>query len=263
VLVDLDDFKEVNDTLGHGAGDAVLAAIGRRLRASVRGRDTVARLGGDEFAVLMSEASGPQAAINLAERLLETIGEPVTLGDIEARVGASVGIALAGPSVRDAETLMRNADLALYRAKDTAVRRIELYDEALHQESVRSMAIRAGIAGAAERGELRLEYQPIVDLSTGRPVAVEALLRWDHPELGTLLPGELITRAEACGSLPMIGAWVLDRACRDALDWRTSAGPLRVNLDLAVGQARDERLEGWSATRSHGTGSRPHAWCSR
>jgi diguanylate cyclase (GGDEF)-like protein len=244
MLLDLDDFKQINDTLGHGAGDAVLAAVGRRLRASVRGRDIVARLGGDEFAVLMSDASGPEAAIALGERLLEDIREPITVGATEVRVGASLGIAMATAAAGDSETLMRNADLALYRAKETTGPRIEVYDDELLQESVRSLTIRSGLAGAAERGELRLEYQPIVDLAASRPVAVEALVRWEHPQLGVVPLAELMHRAESWGVMSTIGAWILDQACRDARDWRTEAGPIRVNLDLAVSQLRDDGLVG-------------------
>jgi diguanylate cyclase (GGDEF)-like protein len=242
MLLDLDDFKQVNDTLGHAAGDAVLAAVGRRLRASVRGRDTVARLGGDEFAVLMSDASGPEAAITLGERLLEDIREPIPVGDTQVRVGASLGIAMATPSAGDADTLMRNADLALYRAKEATGHRIEVYDDELLQESVRSLTIRSGLAGAVERGELLLEYQPIVDPVSSRPVAVEALVRWEHPELGVVPLAELMHRAESSGVMSTIGAWILDQACRDARDWRTPAGPLRINLDLAIAQLRDEGL---------------------
>jgi diguanylate cyclase (GGDEF)-like protein len=242
MLIDLDDFKEVNDTLGHGAGDAVLSAVGRRLRAGVRGRDTVARLGGDEFAVLMSDAAGAESAITLGERLLEDIRQPIPVGDTQVRVGASVGIAMASTSVSDADTLMRNADLALYRAKEAAGRRIEVYDEEIRQDSARSLTIREDLAGAVARGELALEYQPIVDPVSSRPVAVEALLRWEHPHLGLVSPAEFMHRAESSGALPSIGAWIIDQACRDVLDWRTSAGPLRVNVNLAVSQLKDEGL---------------------
>jgi diguanylate cyclase (GGDEF)-like protein len=242
MLLDLDDFKDINDTLGHAAGDAVLSAVGRRLRGAVRGRDTVARLGGDEFAIVMSDAAGPDAAIALGERLLQDIREPIPLGDTTVRVGGSIGIALATPSVHDADTLMRNADLALYRAKAAAGRRIEVFDEAIHQESVRSLTIRRDLAGAVSRGELQLDYQPIVDPVTSRPVAVEASLRWRHPELGVVSPSEFMHRAESSGEMPAIGAWALEEACRTVIDWRTDAGPLRLNVSLAVSQLRDERL---------------------
>jgi len=241
MLLDLDDFKLINDTLGHAAGDAVLSTVGRRLRAGVRGRDTVARLGGDEFAVLMSEAAGPEAAIGLAERLLQDIREPIPLGDTTVRVGASVGIAIATASVHDADSLMRDADLALYRAKAASGRRIEVFDDAIHKESVRSIAIRRGLPGAVARGELFLEYQPIVDPMSSRPVAVEALLRWRHPELGIVPASEFLHRAESSGAMEAIGPWVLEESCRAVIDWRTDTAPLRLNLDLAVSQLRDER----------------------
>jgi diguanylate cyclase (GGDEF)-like protein len=242
MLLDLDDFKHINDTLGHAAGDAVLSAVGRRLRGAVRGRDTVARLGGDEFAILMSDATDQGAAIALAERLLQDIREPIPLGDSTVRVGASVGIAVATASVQDPDTLMRNADLALYRAKAATGRRIEVFDDAIEQESTRSLTIRRSLPGAVSRGELQLDYQPIVDPASTRPVAVEALLRWHHPGLGVVSPSEFMHRAESSGAMPAIGAWMLEEACRAVAGWRTDAGPLRLNLNLAVSQLRDERL---------------------
>ncbi len=242
MLLDLDDFKQVNDTLGHGAGDAVLATVGRRLRASVRGRDIVARLGGDEFAVLMSGVSDADATIALGERLLERLKEPILVGETKVRVGASIGVALATSPAGDADTLLRNADLALYRAKEATSRRIELYDEGLHLESVRWLAIRSSLADAVARQALLLEYQPIVDLATSHPVAVEASVRWEHPELGMLSPAELIRLADPTGLMPTIGAWALGQACRDARSWRSPAGPLRVNLDLVASQLRDDSL---------------------
>jgi diguanylate cyclase (GGDEF)-like protein len=242
MLLDLDDFKHINDTLGHAAGDAVLSAVGRRLRGAVRGRDTVARLGGDEFAVLMSDATDQDAAIALAERLLQDIREPIPLGDSTVRVGASLGIAMATASVQDADTLMRNADLALYRAKAATGRRIEVFDDSIEQQSARSLTIRRSLPGAVSRGELDLDFQPIVDPVSGRPIAVEALLRWRHPELGIVSPAEFMHRAESSGVMPAIGAWMLEAACRAVIDWRTDAGPLRLHLDLAVSQLRDERL---------------------
>ena len=242
MLLDLDDFKHINDTLGHAAGDAVLSTVGRRLRGAIRGRDTVARLGGDEFAILMSDATDQDAAIALGERLLQDIREPIPLGDTTVRVGASVGIAMASASIQDPDILMRNADLALYRAKAATGRRIEVFDDALEQESTRSLSIRRGLPGAVSRGELQLDYQPIVDPASTRPVAVEALLRWHHPELGVVSPSEFVHRAESSGAMPVIGAWMLEQACRSVVDWRTDAGPLRLNLNLAVSQLRDERL---------------------
>jgi diguanylate cyclase (GGDEF)-like protein len=242
MLLDLDDFKHINDTLGHAAGDAVLSTVGRRLRGAIRGRDTVARLGGDEFAILMSDATDQDAAIALGERLLQDIREPIPLGDTTVRVGASVGIAMASASIQDPDILMRNADLALYRAKAATGRRIEVFDDALEQESTRSLSIRRGLPGAVSRGELQLDYQPIVDPASTRPVAVEALLRWHHPELGVVSPSEFVHRAESSGAMPVIGAWMLEEACRSVVDWRTDAGPLRLNLNLAVSQLRDERL---------------------
>jgi diguanylate cyclase (GGDEF)-like protein len=240
--IDLDDFKVINDSMGHPTGDLVLQAIATRLRGQVRSRDTVARLGGDEFAVLMTDCAGPEPALNLATRLSAVIEEPIQIDGVGLRTHGSFGIAVSGPSGSDAVSLMRDADVALYRAKARSDGAIEVYDEDLHREAVRTMVIRNDLARAIERSQLRLEYQPIVDLATSRPVAFEALLRWDHPELGLLQPDEFLPVAERGGQMVAIGRWAIAEACRAAAGWQTTGYAAAVNVNLSPGQLRDASL---------------------
>jgi diguanylate cyclase (GGDEF)-like protein len=242
MLFDLDDFKQVNDSHGHGAGDAVLVAVGQRLRTGVRAGDTVARLGGDEFAALMIDLSGPLSALAVAERLAKALTEPVMVGDTLVQVGVSIGIAMPGPNGTDADTLLRNADLALYRAKERQDRRIELYDEELHREAVRSLVLRNDLPSAIVHGQLLLEFQPIVDLASSRPIALEALVRWRHPELGVLPPAEFMPIAESSGAAAALGRWVVTQACTALGSWPDTGDPVRVNVNLATAQVRDEHL---------------------
>ena len=213
-----------------------------RLRGHVRSRDTVARLGGDEFAVLMTDCTGPEPAMALAARLLAAIEEPIVVDDVTARVSASFGVAVSGPGGADAMSLMRDADVALYRAKAAADHPVELYDEELHREAVRVMVIRNDLRWATERGQLRLDFQPIIDLETSRPIAFEALLRWAHPDLGRLAPDEFLAIAEAAGHMTEIGRWVVAEACRAAAEWQAQGHAIAVNVNLAPSQLRDPSL---------------------
>ena len=242
LCMDLDDFKIVNDSLGHPVGDAVLATVAQRLRANVRSRDTVARLGGDEFAVLMTDCAGPEPALALATRLVAAIEEPIVIEGVSVRTSGSFGIAVSGPAGTDAMSLMRDADVALYRAKAAVDHPVELYDEELHREAVRTMVIRNDLRWAAERQQLVLEFQPIVDLRTDRPISFEALLRWEHPDLGRLQPDEFLAIAEAAGHMPQIGGWVLAEACRTAAAWQAQGHAIAVNVNLAPSQLRDTSL---------------------
>ncbi len=242
LCLDLDDFKNINDSLGHPTGDAVLTTIALRLRGNVRSRDTVARLGGDEFAVLMTDCSGPHTAIALAERLLTAIEEPVTVDGTAVHASASFGVAISGPDGGDAMSLMRAADVALYRAKARPDSPIELYDEDLHREAIRVMVLRNDITWAVARGQLELDYQPIIDLPSSRTIAFEALLRWEHPDLGRLTPDAFLAIAETGGHLVDIGRWVIGEACRVAATWQAAGHPIAVNVNLAPSQLRDPGL---------------------
>ena len=239
LFVDLDDFKVVNDTLGHQAGDELLVQVAARLTAAVRPSDTVARFGGDEFAVLLDGPVSAASARRTAERILFTLRSPFTVTDRQVLVGASIGIACGVPGHTSAEELLRQADTALYRAKRAGKGQAVMFESAMHTGLTDRLELAADLRGALERGEFALYYQPEVDLSSGRTVCVEALLRWRHPRRGVLLPGAFLPLAEESGLIVPLGQWVLEEACRQAALWgrpcRTGRRPM-VSVNLAVRQ---------------------------
>ena len=219
LLLDLDDFKLVNDSLGHEIGDELLRALSARLGQVVRGGDLVARLGGDEFVVLCPGLSGPDSAEVLAARLASAWERPFAIAGRELFAGASIGIALAGPRRQaSAEQLLREADAAMYRAKERGYGWATYHDD-LQSQALESLRTENELRLALERGELRLAYQPIVDLESGRPTGVEALLRWAHPERGLLAPADFLAAAERTGLIVPIGRWCLHEACRQVAGW--------------------------------------------
>jgi diguanylate cyclase (GGDEF)-like protein len=236
LFVDLDDFKEVNDTLGHAAGDELLRIMANRLRAAVRPADLVARLGGDEFALLLDGIAGGTAALLLAERTVAALARPVEMHGVAVHVGASIGVAQRSGAADPVE-LMRQADVAMYAAKRLGKNRAAGYDRAIDQAAGDSAALRADLFGVVERGELVVDYQPVVGLQTGRIVGVEALVRWQHRDRGLLPPSTFIHLAETTSAIIEIGTYVLDRACRDIrrLQERTGAS-LSVAVNVSVRQ---------------------------
>jgi diguanylate cyclase (GGDEF)-like protein/PAS domain S-box-containing protein len=237
LFLDLDGFKEVNDSLGHAAGDRLLIQVGERLAASVRPSDTVARFGGDEFAVLVEDASDDIDVIQVAERVLEGLRQPFEVNGRELHVRGSMGIARMESDVDGADHLLRNADLAMYRAKAAGRGGFERYDPEMHTELVQRVQLEADLRRALEAGELFLLYQPTFDLASGQLVGAEALARWQHPTRGLVLPTEFIPLAEASGLIRPLGAWVLREACRQAAEWqRTTAQrdkPMALNINLS------------------------------
>ena len=234
LFLDLDDFKTVNDSLGHAAGDRLLRIVGERLRTVSRASEAVARLGGDEFAVLLEHIASPEAASSVAGRLLSTLAQPVSLDGRLTAARCSIGIALAGPEAADGATLMRNADLAVYRAKAAGKGRYDLFDQVLFGDVLRALAIRDGLSSALERGQFALFFQPIVAAGTGSLEAFEVLLRWQHPELGMVMPGEFIPVLEHSGHMQRVGTWVLETACREAAAWRDRGLPdVGVNVNIS------------------------------
>jgi diguanylate cyclase len=233
LFLDLDRFKEINDVFGHSIGDAVLTQAARRITAEVRDRDTVARLGGDEFVVVLPNIRNVSIVRTTAERLLEKLGDPFTVQDIDHYVGASIGIVLFPEDGDSVETLLKNADAAMYRAKDAGRSRFEFFSKRLNAESRRKINLERDLRQAHRENSLELFYQPQFDISTGHICGAEALLRWNHPELGEISPDEFIPLAEESGLIVAIGAWVVEKACEDLceiLDHGLHPGPVSVNV---------------------------------
>lgn len=230
LTLDLDGFKNVNDMRGHDVGDAVLIEVGQRLRLNLRPGDLAARLGGDEFAVLMW--SRPAEAAKVAQRLLAVLSRPYQHGAADIFLSASIGLAGCG-AADDIPTLLRNADLALRAAKQRGKNRVELYDEVYDKQLRRRTAIEHELRGAIERQELSLAYQPVVALPSTRPVGAEALIRWNHPEMGYIGPLEFIPIAEETGQIEVIGAWVLDQACRQLSRWVQEGYDVWVSVNIS------------------------------
>jgi diguanylate cyclase (GGDEF)-like protein/PAS domain S-box-containing protein len=216
--LDLDGFKEVNDTAGHAAGDRLLQQIGARLSCFLRGGDTVARLGGDEFAVLLEDVEGVDGALGAAKRITDLFAEPIALESGEVRAGASIGISLSSVDMEDSDELVRQADVAMYAAKRLGGYRYELYTPELEEENKKHdnpVMLEEDLRGAIERDELTVHYQPIVDLAGTRIVGVEALVRWPHPEFGMLTPASFIPVAEESGVIVLVDHLVIRQGCRD------------------------------------------------
>ena len=243
LFVDLDRFKNINDTLGHTAGDQLLQEIARRLQGCLRANDTVARLGGDEFVVLLPEIDGPADVENVAQKILGATSKPfATLGQ-EFHVTASVGISSYPADGEDERTLMKNADIAMYQAKDEGKNNYQFYSAQLNAHTFEKLALESSLRLALERDELELYYQPKIDAATGKVGGMEALLRWEHPELGTVSPAKFIPIAEETGLIVAIGRWVLRTACAQNVKWRElGAAPLCVAVNLSVRQFTDEHL---------------------
>lgn len=239
LCLDLDRFKLVNDSLGHRQGDELLAAVGRRLVEMAGSGETVARPGGDEFAVLVDEVAGPVEARALAERLLADLARPIAIDGRNLVVTGSIGLALFDQVYERAEDMMRDAELAMYRAKSLGKARAELFHPSLHSHAVHLLTLENDLRLAIGRNELQLFFQPIIFLKTGRIAGFEALVRWRHPRRGLLGPMEFITLAEETGLIGQIGAWVLEEACRRMRDWQKrfpSDPQLTVSVNLSIRQ---------------------------
>ncbi len=245
-FLDFDRFKLVNDTLGHGAGDELLRQITQRLRLQLRASDStslsdgvLSRFGGDEFLLLINRIRKPEDAILVAERLLQALKAPYTILGREVHSTASIGIVLSEQSADSAENMVRNADLAMYEAKRAGRDCWILFDESMHTRLTRDVTIESGLRRAIDSSEMYLLYQPIVDLSTGRIVSAEALLRWEHPTLGALSPTEFIPIAEESGLIVRVGRWVQKEACQALARWR-ALDPLNAPASVSVNVSRAE-----------------------
>jgi len=235
LFLDLDNFKTINDSLGHDAGDRLLQAVAQRIVKNTRASDTVARLGGDEFAVLLERIATPDEVQRLAESLIETLGAPFVLSAVEVRVAASIGVAFA-TSAAGTESLLGNADIAMYHAKAGGKNRYAVFEPQMQDVLHERLRLEADIGRALAEQEFFLEYQPIVDLGTGSLLGVEALVRWRHPEAGILMPNQFIPIAEECGQIVKLGRWVLMEACRALHAWRScvaGGAGLRVAVNIS------------------------------
>jgi len=221
MFLDLDNFKNINDSLGHDAGDCLLQAVAQRIVKTTRSSDTVARLGGDEFAVLLEGIATVSEVGRLADALIDTLDLPFTLEGMEVRVAASIGVAFSTPDT-GAEALLSNADIAMYHAKAAGKNRHVTFQPQMQDMLQERLRLEADIGRALAHEEFFLEYQPIIDLGTKSLLGVEALVRWRHPEAGILMPGRFIQVAEECGQIVKLGRWVLKQACRDVCAWRRS-----------------------------------------
>jgi diguanylate cyclase (GGDEF)-like protein/PAS domain S-box-containing protein len=241
LFVDLDRFKAINDRFGHAAGDETLRAVSSRLREVLRPHDTVARLGGDEFVVLCEDLEDDKAAVRVAERVLVALERPIQCGDQTVVSSASIGIALTRRSDTTPDALLRDADMAMYRAKETGRNRIELFDNTARLRSQARVQTAEELRRAVDSGQLRVVYQPIVHLGQATPAGVEALVRWQHPRRGLLAPAEFIQVAEDTGLVVPLGAWVLRQACRDLTEVldrgaAASASDLVMSVNLSARQ---------------------------
>jgi diguanylate cyclase (GGDEF)-like protein/PAS domain S-box-containing protein len=245
MFIDLDDFKTINDSLGHQAGDAVLAEVAFRLDRASRPADTVARFGGDEFAVLLDGVSGSDEAAMIGDRLLAALEAPFDVDGKQVYPRASMGICMSDEDLlsQDAEELLRNADVAMYMAKRDTKGRYRLFEPAMHERVVERLELRSELQRALEEGQLEVYYQPVVRLTGGDNYGVEALLRWHHPTKGLVAPGAFIPLAEETGLIIPIGKWVLDQACHKGAEIQaTHPDTIRVSVNLSVKQLQSESI---------------------
>ena len=240
LFIDLDRFKRINDSLGHQVGDQLLVTIARRLCSALREDDTIARMGGDEFVVVLSEIDGPDAAAQTARRLIEVLKAPIVIGAHELVVTTSIGISIYPADSETAGELIKNADVAMYRAKATGRDSFQLYEPEMNARSLEHLALETSLHRALERRELRLHYQPLIDPVRMRVIGAEALLRWQHPELGLIAPADFIPLAEETGLIVPIGEWVLRTACRQLARWQGDGRPVfRISVNISARQFRD------------------------
>jgi diguanylate cyclase (GGDEF)-like protein/PAS domain S-box-containing protein len=260
-LLDLDHFKHVNDAYGHTAGDILLREISVRLRRCVRETDTVARLGGDEFVVVLSDLAHPEDAEHVAQKIVEAMTEAILIDDREVYVGASVGLALYPRDGEHGEILLRNADIAMYRVKEHGRNSVRSFSPELADKALDRADMQGALRRALERNEFVLHYQPKVDVRSKRIVGAEALVRWNHPQVGLTHPGEFIPLAEETGLILQIGSWVMQDAFRQQAEWRKAGlPPLKISINISARQFRQEDLPDLVQYALVATGADPTAF---
>lgn len=259
LFLDLDRFKRINDTLGHDVGDQLLKVVAERLRACIRTGDTVARMGGDEFTIILSDVAQVEDVPRVAQKIIDAISRPFSLMGQELFITVSMGISLFPNDGQDAQTLVKNADVAMYRAKEQGRNHYQHYSPAMNVRTLERLALENNLRHALERKELLLHYQPRVDLETGRITGVEALLRWQYPDLGLIPPSQFIPLAEETGLIIPIGEWVLRTACIQNKLWQSMGFfPMRVAVNLSARQFQQRSLVETISHVIKETGLDPH-----
>lgn len=244
MFVDLDHFELINTTFGHGIGDRLLQGLADRLSETRGPEETVARHGSDEFTILFSSDGGAEQAALLAQQVLDTISKPFVLDQQNVYVNASIGIALFPDEGEDAETLLKNADAAMYRAKDKGRNIYQLFTPAMNARAFERLALVTSLKRALDKGEFLLHFQPEVNVQTGRITCIGALLRWNHPDLGIIEPADFIVAAEDASLIIPIGEWVLREACRQAKQWQAAGLPVtKISVNLSTGQLFEQQIE--------------------
>jgi diguanylate cyclase (GGDEF)-like protein/PAS domain S-box-containing protein len=250
IFLDLDRFKYVNDSLGHAAGDELLQSVSKRLLAGVRASDTVSRLGGDEFVILLSEIAHPEDAATSAAKILLSLNAPHSIGGRDVDIDGSIGISIYPDDGMDAETLIKNADTAMYHAKENGRNNFQFFKADMNRKSVERQSLEGRLRQALRRREFVLHYQPKVNLDTGEITGVEALLRWQQPDRGLIPPADFVPVAEDCGLIVQIGRWVLREACLQAREWQALGLPFgRISVNVSAAEFRSKSfLAGIRAT---------------
>lgn len=243
LVLDLDRFKVINDSLGHRVGDEFLNVVAQRLTAIVPSTDTVARVGGDEFVLVVNQSAGSQSAAQIAERAIASLSEPIKIGGVDLRASTSIGIAVYPKDGVAADSLIAHADAAMYCAKQRGRNTLQLFEPGMDMRTHERLSLENALHSALEKRQFELHYQPKVDAETGHINSAEALIRWRHPERGLIMPDDFIPLAEECGLINAIGEWVLREACRQCSSWRRDGlPPLRVAVNVAASQFRQGNL---------------------
>ncbi len=244
LFIDLDNFKTVNDSLGHAAGDSLICDVASRLKNAVRASDTVSRQGGDEFLIIIAGQADQESVATVAVKITDVMAVPFKINSMEISATCSVGVALYPDNGHDFDALLKHADMAMYKAKESGRNAFRFYDAQMNTNVIEHLHLISGIRAALSKGEFRLYYQPQFDIRTGRIIGAEALIRWNNPELGNIPPNRFIPVAERSGQIHEIGVWVINEACRQARQWQDSGLPdLVVAINLSPVQFRRDNLE--------------------